>query len=163
MDQRVGFGFVKGGISDIILIDTKIMMKDGPDLPLFFAGIAYIDPPQKDIVVACDRVGARDLQPEISVCELYVRDEGFRKICETPLPSIIADPGKFAVRPNAKAGRIAFGMVLLSYMWEINIADPVSVVEIYKQTAVTDRNIAHIEGRSINDTSAIKSVRICTI
>ena len=62
---------------------------------------------------------------------------------QVAFPTVLENPRKRSVYPNAKSKWESFGVVFLADVRKINVADLIFVVEIYKQIAVTDRDVSH--------------------
>jgi hypothetical protein len=124
------FRVIKCGVADIVLVDAKIVMKKDPDFTIVAPQIGNANAPQKDIVMARDRIVAGDLDTELFIPERYICDERIGQILKASGPTIPKYPRKIAVRPNAEAKRESLGMILLSDVRKIYIADLIFIVEI---------------------------------
>jgi hypothetical protein len=74
MDQRPRLRVVICGISDLILVDPKIMMQKQPDVSVSSKKIGDQNTPQINVIVARDRIVADDREPEFTIRQSDVRD-----------------------------------------------------------------------------------------
>ncbi|PYQ57854.1 MAG: hypothetical protein DMF58_17225 [Acidobacteria bacterium] len=106
------------------------------------AEVPQLDAAEKEIAIKVDGIADRHLQIERRRSSHHARDERVIVVFERLDPGGIADPGEFAVAPDAEKRDVANGLVLLPDMRPIHIADVVLMIEVDHEVAVADRQVA---------------------
>ena len=142
MDQRQGFRFVKGRVADLVFVDAKILMQENAYFARLSGDLSRARGAGNFSWLATVSLELIS-KPEVFVGEFYIGDQA----------SPASNAARGAIRrrrstensPSStrRSEREAFGMVFLTDVRKINVADPVFLVKCDEQRTVSDRNVTH--------------------
>jgi hypothetical protein len=144
VDKRARIRIEICGITDLVLIDPEVVMKEDANLAPFGMKIRYAHAAEKYVVVTRDGVVAVDAKTQLLVLELDIRDERVGNVSQSTGPFIAEDPGKIPGGPHAETERESLGVILLPDVGEIYVAYLVFVVECDEQGTISDWNVTHV-------------------
>jgi hypothetical protein len=92
-----------------------------------------------DVPVEVHGVPATKSQAERRVVQGRVTDERLVLVLDVDLPAVVSDPAELSVDPDAESARSADGVVLLSDVGVVDVAQLIARVERDEEIAVAER------------------------
>src|SRR5206468_5915194 len=140
--DRLRSGVVEGRVADLVAEQVRVEVLEHADLAFASELVLDCDLFEVDVAVEVHRIAATKAQPERLVVRRRIADECLVLVLDMAFPVVAADPAELAVDPDAEPARRADGVVLLSDVRVIDVAELVARVERDEEVAVAERDAA---------------------
>src|SRR5207247_5833487 len=142
MDDRLRARVVVRAVADTVPVEVCVELVEEAHFAILAGRVLDRDLFEVDVAVEVDCVPAIEAQLERGVIEMSVPDERLVLVIDAPLPAAIADPHERPVGPDSEAARLAGGVVLLTDVGVVEVAQLIVGVEGDEEVAVPEWEIA---------------------